>query len=190
MPLRSLIVPIGPMRGGKGTFCKALEPEYATLSFADPLYAMLGVLVGKERVESARLLNDKEKPMEALGGKSLRHALQTLGTEWGREMIHQDLWRDKLFRVAQHLPKVAIDDLRFDSERIVAARKRAVFVRVMPEGFDLEEAKRNPEHASEAEWPHFPVHATCIWKTREEIVAFAEDIAANAERYRGTEAAL
>lgn len=55
-------------------------------SFAAPMKAMLEAVFGN-RFESG----DREQPIDWLG-KSPRHLMQTLGTEWGRDCVHPDLW--------------------------------------------------------------------------------------------------
>lgn len=57
----------------------------------------------------------KEVPCDFLCGKTPRHAMQTIGTEWGRDLIGADLW----IRLWQHnMPdgNVVCDDIRFPNE--------------------------------------------------------------------------
>lgn len=69
----------------------------------------------------------KEKPLDQLCGKSPRYAMQTLGTEWGRNQICLDVW----LKVAQrdidfqrkladagnyHIGGVVVSDIRFPGE--------------------------------------------------------------------------
>jgi len=60
-----------------------------------------------------------------LGGKTPRHAMQTLGTEWGREFIGEDVWvnawKAKYQREAhsirtQPTQPVVVEDIRFQNE--------------------------------------------------------------------------
>jgi hypothetical protein len=64
--------------------------------------------------------NLKERPCELLGGHTPRHAMQTLGTEWGRNLIVPDLWvRAWTYKVQTLLSQgvsVVCDDCRFDNE--------------------------------------------------------------------------
>lgn len=63
----------------------------------------------------------KEAPCDQLNGVSVRHALQTLGTDWGRHHMGQDfwtgLWRNKVedFRSCGQ-EKIVVDDARFVNE--------------------------------------------------------------------------
>ena len=62
----------------------------------------------------------KETPSHLLCGATPRRAMQTLGTEWGRNMIGPDVWvRLTMHRVDELLASgvnVIIDDVRFDNE--------------------------------------------------------------------------
>lgn len=69
----------------------------------------------------------KEQPLDQLCGKSPRYAMQTLGTEWGRNQICLDVW----LKVAQadidyhqrlvaannlYLNGIVVSDIRFEGE--------------------------------------------------------------------------
>lgn len=83
-----LIGLIGQARVGKDTVGQHLHENHLfnCRSFAAPMKAMLEAVFGN-RFESG----DREQPIDWLG-KSPRHLMQTLGTEWGRNCIHPDLW--------------------------------------------------------------------------------------------------
>lgn len=117
MPL--LIALCGPIGSGKSTIAEHLSAKHslARVRFAGPLKDMLKAL----GLSKAQLDGDqKEVPSPLLCGRTPRWAMQTLGTEWGRALIHQDLWttiwqhrvRD-CFRKGQG---VVVDDLRFPNE--------------------------------------------------------------------------
>lgn len=87
----------GPAGCGKSTVAKYLvdHHSFVEIAFADPLKDMLAALLGEARENLDRLLADrewKERPCSTLGGKSPRQALQLLGTEWGRQLMHPDIW--------------------------------------------------------------------------------------------------
>ena len=106
----------GRARSGKDTvadFIVAAQGGYR-YSFADPIRAML-VPLGIDLADpywQAR----KEDVIPALG-VSPRRMMQTLGTEWGRQLIHPDLW---LLMAQQRLlrngPGMVIPDVRFENE--------------------------------------------------------------------------
>lgn len=104
---------------GKSTVAAYLESEhgFVRIRFADPLKDMLRRLgLGDREIEG----DLKEAPCAALNGRTPRHAMQTLGTEWGRQMIDPALWTAAWRRrvesaVATGNPVVA-EDLRFLNE--------------------------------------------------------------------------
>jgi hypothetical protein len=66
---------------------------------------------------------DKERPIKELGGVTARRMLQTLGVEWGRKCIDENIWaRILVDRVAHDNIKYVVDDLRFPNE-MTALRK-------------------------------------------------------------------
>ena len=116
MPQAPLIGITGRARSGKDTvanFIVAAVGGYQ-YSFADPIRAMLAPL-GVDMSDpywQAR----KEEPIPALG-VSPRRMMQTLGTEWGRQLINPDLWLIMAHqRLLQNGPGMVISDVRFDNE--------------------------------------------------------------------------
>lgn len=90
---------------------------FKLVKFADPLKDMLRVLgLGQEELEGAR----KGLPCKLLHGRSPRYAMQTLGTEWGRGLIHDELWSSAWKARARQLlldgSPVVCDDCRFENE--------------------------------------------------------------------------
>ena len=91
---------------------------YKRLRFAERLKTMLYAFGLDYSVIDG---DDKGKPCESLCGQTPRHAMQTLGTEWGRRMIGDDLWvkaleRDLMTFIGSGITKFVIDDLRFLNE--------------------------------------------------------------------------
>ena len=119
MKLPLIVAFIGPKQSGKSTAAELLVQEYGykKLAFASPLKNMLAAL----GLTPAQLDGDqKEVSTPLLGGKTPRHAMQTLGTEWGRELIHPHLWEFAWRTQAQALlsagERVVVDDCRFANE--------------------------------------------------------------------------
>lgn len=117
-----LIGLVGYQGVGKTTIVKkAIERGPALvvqMGFSNPIIDMLAALG-----ISHKLLGDKtqwEKPVPILKGRTIRYAAQTLGTEWGRNCIDQDLWtaiaieRANAWRMQGW--HVIIDNCRFPSE--------------------------------------------------------------------------
>ena len=86
----SVIAITGQAGSGKTTIAKHLELEYnyVRVRFAEVLKDMLLALGLTEEEINGDL---KEKPCSLLLGKTPRHAMQTLGIEWGRNLIHPDI---------------------------------------------------------------------------------------------------
>lgn len=168
----NLILICGPRGGGKSHLAAhirqaAIDAGMAcrNLSLADPLYGCLGEILGHAEVRRARKENDKERPLPELGGRTLRHALQTLGTNWGRDAVWDGIWLDLMGRRLDVLDGsmvefATIDDVRFRNEYDHLVRRGNVLVvRTQRAGVDIP----YPDHESEAEWPFFPVHLKVEW---------------------------
>lgn len=104
----------GPKGVGKSTFARRVTRDHSLLSFATPLRVMLSKLPFP--VEYLYEMKNLEIP---LLGKTGRHCLQSLGSEWGRKLIHEDIWvkcmEQEILDAGDHTP-IIIDDLRFDNE--------------------------------------------------------------------------
>ena len=114
----------GPAGAGKSAVAKILMNTYGYR-----LAPMAGPL--KQMLIAGGLSHDdvygehKERPSDILGGQTPRHAMQTLGTEWGRDLIHPDIWVNmwtdayqRIVRTGSLVPKqpVVADDVRFENE--------------------------------------------------------------------------
>ena len=124
-PLR-LIALSGFAGSGKSLASSYFEGAgYRLVKFAAPVKDMLRILLhtaGLSRAEIEACLEGelKEEPLDVLQGASPRKAMQTLGQDWGRDMIHPDIWLD-LWRSAVLSEfslghKVVVDDLRYLNE--------------------------------------------------------------------------
>lgn len=146
--MSKIIAFYGAQQSGKSSAAHAVGSweGWLKVSFAQPLYGMITALLG---ADSRRL--DKEEPQESLQGKSIREALQLLGTEWGRGMIGERIWLHQMGRYFGKPFNVVIDDLRFRNEYEFLREHGATIVRVdRPE---LEASEQS--HASEQDWMSF-----------------------------------
>jgi hypothetical protein len=124
---------------GKDTAAKALK-DFTVYKFADGLKAMLGsylFLYGHSAEEVDYMLENpigKELPTEALMGQTPRWAMQSLGTEWGRKLIHDDLWwslmRKRLLLAKEQNKNVVITDLRFLNEAMLLYSLGGTVIRI------------------------------------------------------------
>lgn len=109
----------GVAGSGKSTAASYLIEKhgYFRVRFAGPLKAAMAAMGFSEAEIEGEL---KETPNDALGGKTPRYAMQTLGTEWGRNCIIDDfwirLWRRDVDAVLASGGRVVVDDCRFPNE--------------------------------------------------------------------------
>lgn len=109
-------------QSGKSTVAGILESRYrfSTRSFAAALKRMVIDLLtsaGYSPQEVGHFIAaGKEEPIPALGNVSFRYLCQTIGTEWGRNMIDNDLWVNLLVRNPNLPDLLVIDDVRFPNE--------------------------------------------------------------------------
>lgn len=159
-----LIGLIGRAGAGKSTVSAFLEHAFAfeQVAFADPIFAMVMALFQDcdvtENWAMERVL--KEKPVPVLG-LSYRRLAQTLGTEWGRQVLGDDLWvRIAAHKVRQALQldlSVVISDVRFPNEAAWITGMGGVLVRVQ-----RPDVERVHPHESESHIVTLPHHHTLI----------------------------
>ena len=109
----------GKRRVGKSTVARTLcaLSDTTQMSFAGPIKKMVSAL----GVEDEYIYGDKKEEVIPNIGVTGRFLLQSLGTQWGRDMVHKDLWTNALFQSSDYLLAmkhrgVVIDDVRFPSE--------------------------------------------------------------------------
>lgn len=115
----------GQAGAGKSTATRYLVDQhgYTLVKFAGPLKDMMRAIgLSEEQIEG----DLKETPCEWLQGRTPRYAMQTLGTEWGRDCIGKDFWIELWIRSANIIVaaggRVVTDDCRFPNEAIAARR--------------------------------------------------------------------
>jgi len=121
----------GPKRSGKDTLAQGLSKELGLPvdSFAAPLRKFVAELLN---CSMATLDSCKEHPIKWLDGATPRSMMQTVGTEWGREMVHPELWVRSLFHRLGRTGGI-ISDVRFPNEaREIRARGGVVIALTRP----------------------------------------------------------
>lgn len=102
----------GQARSGKDTLASYLlnnlSNDWTRSSFADPIKNMLNV-IGVDCSDNAKAVIDDSY------GVTPRHMMQTLGTEWGRTLIDNDIWVKAFARLNAGMC-VIVPDVRFDNE--------------------------------------------------------------------------
>lgn len=111
---------------GKSTIAHALVEQFGfkCIPFAESLKRMMCVFLEEQGFNEAgiELAMDagKNMPHADLFGLSPRHAMQTLGTEWGRSCIHPNVWLRcftvKANNTLRDRQSIVVDDVRYDNE--------------------------------------------------------------------------
>lgn len=133
---RNLVAFIGLRRSGKDSAAQALVQQgWQLVKFADPLKDMLRtyfryVGVTTDHIEQMIEGGLKEEPNAQLCGKSTRWAMQSLGTEWGRKLIGDDLWVQAAMARAFQFPNVVISDCRFPNEAEAVRSQGGKLIRI------------------------------------------------------------
>lgn len=146
---------------GKSTAARHLESghDFRVVPFAGPLKAMARAFGLNHREMAGDL---KEAPCDMLGGKTPRQFMQMLGTEFGRQMIGEDVWVNAWRRRVReaHLDAIAdlcdeaarasivADDVRFANEAAAIWGKGGIVVRIARPGAG---SASGAGHASEAQ---------------------------------------
>lgn len=123
IPKPIIIGVCGRAQHGKSTLVRQLEDYFngtgktpRRTAFADPLKMMLATFgLGEGQLYGST----KTWPDPILGGKTARYAMQTLGTEWGRNMLYPDVWVDaweRMIEKDQVSNVILVEDVRFESE--------------------------------------------------------------------------
>jgi hypothetical protein len=150
--LPQLVGLIGRKGAGKDTAAEVLlSVGYENVKFAGALKDMIRSLLAYQGVEEEvieRMVEGdlKEVPTPYLAGRTPRYAMQTLGTEWGRDQIADDLWVGTAIRRAGNFDKVVITDVRFPNEKTAVDEAGGVCVGITADWITATEG----EHASEA----------------------------------------
>lgn len=139
-----LIALTGSAISGKGIVSRRLvwQHGFAASRFAEPIKRMLatGLGLSQEQLDG----REKQEPMPEFGGMTPRHLMQTLGYEWGRRMVHSDLWVD-LWRQSVNCAGglIVVDDLRFPNEAQAVREMGGTVWRIIRPGIPV------MDHASE-----------------------------------------
>ena len=112
-------------QSGKSHIARTLliAQGWSVVSFAEPIKEMFRAFMGSAGFDDAHiddmLTSEKEARIPELG-VSPRHMLQTIGTEWGRECIHPDVWvsvwEEQVRKSLNAGRNVVCDDVRFPNE--------------------------------------------------------------------------
>ena len=107
-------------RAGKDTLARMISDRwnYGVVAFADPLYAAIRAMF--PHIPEV-CWDDRNTPVSYLG-RSVNQLLQTLGTEWGRNMVAEDVWVKAAsvaagqMRARHPLKGIVFSDVRYENE--------------------------------------------------------------------------
>lgn len=155
-PARRIIAFTGLAGSGKSTAALHLcDIGWTRVRFAGPLKAMMAALgLTPDEIEG----HLKEQPCELLGGKTPRYGMQSLGTEWGRNLIAPDLWIRAWQAAVSRVPagkNIVVDDCRFANEAEAVLAAGGHIIRVVRNGAGSAAAG----HASEQEMASLPARS-------------------------------
>jgi|TARA_R100001530_G_scaffold5428_1_gene6736 energy-coupling factor transporter ATP-binding protein EcfA2 len=109
-----IVALVGAAGCGKSTVAEILQGMgYHRLKFSQPLKDMLKAIGLTDEHTEGRL---KEVPCDLLSGRTPRYAMQTLGTEWARDIMEKDFWLNLWRTQAQKYEKLVVEDCRFGNE--------------------------------------------------------------------------
>ncbi|MEC7159065.1 MAG: deoxynucleotide monophosphate kinase [Bacteroidota bacterium] len=122
----------GSKQSGKSTSAQALRSfDYRTYSFADPIRKVCRALGITKKYYG----KDKDAPIPHLGKKSARYIMQTLGTDWARDMVSQTIWLDMMEKRLADAYKnkflIAVDDVRFNNEATLIRDRGGIIIRII-----------------------------------------------------------
>ena len=150
-----MIIGFSGLKGsGKSTAAGFLvEDGFTKMSFAEPIKRMLACI----RLSPRDLYGDKkEESSEMLDGKTPRYAMQTLGTEWGRDLISPNIWVNVVKHdILKTKGDVVIDDCRFPNEVAMILGLEGIIVYIDRGG-------ESGDHASEREVKSLHRHYTAL----------------------------
>lgn len=139
----------GPIGSGKDTIANELAESLSgrNFKFAHHLYEMAAIVDSKitpgmlHEVKASNLLDDPELPTR-------RDFLQRLGTEFGRQLIHHNIWlKLQELELSKTTGPVFYSDVRFENEAEFIREKGGHIIHLKPNWIDPTAIQG---HASEA----------------------------------------
>lgn len=109
----------GSAGSGKDTAASFLKEgfNYKSVAFADPIRAGMKSIIG---LQDKHFQHPTKEVVLPEFGKSPRQMMQTLGTDWARELVHKDFW---LILAGKNIERIRMDgyhavvtDVRFENE--------------------------------------------------------------------------
>ena len=133
---------------GKSTYASFIAGQNGHVySFATPLKKMLMSVFPDEYILTQKELPIPNYPKHVTG----RYLLQTLGTDWARKLVTEDIWmlmlRERLVKdMEEKATPMVIDDLRFPNEALMVRELGGEVWELRRRGFK----PSNDNHVSES----------------------------------------
>ena len=133
----------GKIGTGKTTVADMLVSKgFSQLAFAGVLKEMVAVLLN---IPVSIFDDQAVKSGMTPFGCDVRHLLQTIGTDWGREMINTDIWViSAFFRI--NSDNTVITDVRFPNEAKAIRERGGIVIRLER---DMDRSGPEHQHLSE-----------------------------------------
>jgi hypothetical protein len=123
-----LIALTGRARSGKDTagqfFCSTYG--FTQYAFADPIRAGLRAALGLTDWH----FNEGKEIVIPEYGKSPRQLMQLFGTDFGRKMVHPDVWFVPAEEIVRSTKNLVITDCRFDNEAAWVRKNGGYVIRI------------------------------------------------------------
>lgn len=137
----------GRARAGKDTVANTLKEHYqcTTYSFATPFKQALSTMLGISLHELEAASKDDQVSQY---GCTYRHKMQSLGTEWGRDQIHPDIWVIRAQQLLKELNAqkpdytIIVTDVRFANEADFI-RQHGTLVHIIREDAGIQSCHRS-----------------------------------------------
>ena len=136
----------GKARAGKTTVAMRLVDQhgYGDYAFAEPIKRGLREMFGLS--DEQLYMAEKDSVVPWLG-VTPRYLAQTLGTEWGRDTVANDLWircaERWLQAVPRYWPGIVFSDVRFEDEAAFVRRHGGLMVHVRREAAQAVEGHKS-----------------------------------------------
>ena len=194
--LPRLIGVCGTAGSGKDVAANFLTTRYGYTKYAlsSPIKFAISQLFGLS--DDVWNCDAKDEPLDKLGGKAPRDLAQTLGTEWGRNLVDPDVWirfaaqelsdlnlgHETFVATSDHItphPGFVISDIRFGNEARWINENGGVVIRIDRPAYLNTRAINNVEHISEDGVPEAYIDA--VIDNDCDIIEFLQRFAAKCE---------
>ena len=141
---KTLIGLSGAARSGKDTTGAILASKlgYKTYSLASPIKVVCNDLFGWDDRHSN---GELKEVVDEFWGISPRYAYQTLGTEWGRNLICDDIWLRRANLIYKKEGALIVTDIRFQNEADFIRSNGGQIIHIIRDG-----AEKVLQHSSES----------------------------------------